>query len=104
MSRPASSSGEYGLMLLIVGTFDLMRKVGMISKSEATITATAVITEKNSGMHSHLRCHDALVKRAHRPAPAGACGSSLYTGDRGAAWNTGTSYAAGRLAQVMNTL
>ena len=44
MSRPASSNGVYGLTEAMVGTLDLMRKVGMISKSEATTTATSVST------------------------------------------------------------
>ena len=44
MSRPASSSGVYGLTDAIVGTFERMRNVGMISNSDATTTATTVST------------------------------------------------------------
>ena len=41
----------------IVGTFDLMRKVGRISKSDATTTARMVSTVNSMGARSHARCH-----------------------------------------------
>jgi len=66
----------YGLTDAMVGTFDLMRKVGMISKSEATMTATATITVKVSGRRSHDRCQAAWAKRCSGPAGVGVVSSS----------------------------
>ena len=52
MSRPPSSSGVYGVTDAIVGTLERIRNVGMISKSDATATASIVIVVNNTCLRS----------------------------------------------------
>ena len=92
----------YGFTDAIVGTFDLIRNVGMISNSDATTTATTVNTVKSNGARSQPRCQPADVNVAHAPAGRGcADGPSTYLPRNGAASITGTSYLAGRCFHVM---
>src|ERR1035437_10304528 len=74
-SRPASSSGVYGFTDAMVGMFDLIRNVGMISNSDATAIATSTHTLKNSQRPSHMRCQPRSTMRAS--TPAGTVPSSL---------------------------
>src|SRR5690349_9030260 len=110
MSRPASSSGVYGFTVAIVGTFDRIKNVGMISNSDATATATTVITVNFTGKRSHFLCHQSVLNVA-RPLPqfeigtprssSGRVASPSYSLlSRGARLTT-SSYTAGRLRQVL---
>ena len=101
-SRPASSSGVYGFTDAMVGMFDLIRNVGMISNSDATAIATSTHTLNSNQRPSHMRCHPIAVMRASTPSGAGD--SSLLTfvsRPSGAAWITGSAYAAGRRRHVI---
>jgi hypothetical protein len=75
MSRPASSSGVYGLTVAIVGTFDLIRNVGMISNSEATATAIVTHTVKRPACApTGGASGPASIERRPRAEPALALG------------------------------
>jgi len=50
----------------MVGTFDRMRKVGMISNSDAETTATVTITVSLTGRRSQARCQWLEKKRSRR--------------------------------------
>ena len=52
----------YGVTDAIVGTFDLMRKVGMISKSDAETTPITTHTVNLNGRRSQFRCQRACAK------------------------------------------
>ena len=84
MSRPASSSGVYGFTDAIVGTFERMRNVGMISNSDATTTATVVSTVNSSGERLPL----AVPAEGRRSAP------TRRPGDRGAVRRFGTALSS----------
>ena len=112
MSRPQSSSAVYGLTVAIVGTLDRITNVGMISKSEATSTATVVQTVKRSGRRSHLRCHQSVEKTSSLFAASRTAGSwgwgrtsgATVSRSRGGASWTSTSYSFGRVCHVRTRL
>jgi hypothetical protein len=85
----------YGFTVAIVGTFDLMRNVGMISNSEATITASATSTVNVVGRPSHLRCQ--------WPGALGL-GGGPASRTRGGASTSTSAYLAGRVCQVLKRL
>jgi hypothetical protein len=102
----------YGFTDAIVGTFERMRNVGIISNSDAITTATTVATLKNTHRRSHARCQLIEIKRAMgdgRSAVLEACtGVSSPTANRpppiapnGAARITGSSYTAGLVRHVI---
>ncbi len=64
----------------MVGTFDLMRKVGMISKSEATTTASVVRTVKSTGSPSQRAVPPAWANRRQRPGGRGASTRRIASG------------------------
>src|SRR5688500_16917215 len=101
MSRPASSSGVYGLTDAIVGTLDRMRKVGMISNNDAITTAPTVATVKSSHLRSQARCHAIPTKWVHTPAAGGAATGSAYSRGSGGASMTATAYVAGLRRHVI---
>src|SRR4029453_493526 len=105
-SRPASSSGVSGFTDAIVGTLERMRNVGRTSNSDATMTATAVMTVNVTGRRSHARCQSIATKRDQALAGTGAPFPrvSTYSFVRRGAWTTGTSYVAGRRRHVMRML
>src|SRR5687767_5640311 len=109
MSRPASSSGVSGFTDAIVGTLERMRNVGRISNSDATTTATAVMTVNVTGNRSQVRCQPSRTKRVQAPAGTGAfvvpwAGSPAYSFVSRGAWITGKSYVAGRRRHVIRML
>jgi len=88
MSRPASSSGVSGWTEAIVGTFVRCMELGMISNSEAMMTAS-----RRPDREQHRQASPACPRAGSRPRPAFAD----VVAARGAAapWTTGSSSLRG---------